>query len=405
MTMIQRTAPLLLHVVAMYFVSCAPLRAQEAASTPRAASAEAPSTDAISTDDAPAQVLSPDEWQRVDRAVERALVWLAAQQKSDGSFPTIPLGQPGVTSLCAMAFMAHGHVPREGPYGARLDRAVDYILSCPRANGLISLVGPEGPLLTRSVSRAVGTPAAYNHAISSLALGELYGMSGAAQTRRLQGVLDRSVAVSLEMQQWPKDKAVDAGGWRYIDEYTESDADLSVTGWYLMSLRSARNAGFDVPKQPIDDAVDYVRRTFNDRTGTFDYLIGPENHRSRAMAGAGILAFGHAGFHNSPQAARAGQWLLEADFDVYNDNSSMSQFERYHYSIFTCCQGMYQLGGRPWELFFPRAVHVLLVNQQASGAWKVENHRRDAAFGDSYTTALVVLALGAPNQLLPIFQR
>ena len=45
---------------------------------------------------------------------------------------------------------------------------------------------------------------------------------------------------------------------------TESDSDLSVTGWHLMFLRSARNAGFDVPDRAIADAVAYIRRTFSE---------------------------------------------------------------------------------------------------------------------------------------------
>jgi hypothetical protein len=34
-----------------------------------------------------------------------------------------------------------------------------------------------------------------------------------------------------------------------------------------MSLRSAKNAGFDVPKATIDDAVAYVRRCFQPKYG------------------------------------------------------------------------------------------------------------------------------------------
>ena len=40
---------------------------------------------------APADVLSEEEWRRVDQAVERALDWLVREQESDGSFPTITM--------------------------------------------------------------------------------------------------------------------------------------------------------------------------------------------------------------------------------------------------------------------------------------------------------------------------
>ena len=59
-------------------------------------------------EDAPTNVLSDVEWQRSDAAVEKALTWLATQQEENGDFRTLERGQPGVTSLCIMAFMSHG---------------------------------------------------------------------------------------------------------------------------------------------------------------------------------------------------------------------------------------------------------------------------------------------------------
>src|SRR5689334_6434582 len=103
-------------------------------------------------DDEMSKVLSASEWRRLDAAIDRALAWLAAQQDVDGSFPTLTQGQPGVTSLCTLAFMAHGHVPGRGPYGDRLEKATRYIMSCQKENGLVTLNGPEGPTITRDVS-------------------------------------------------------------------------------------------------------------------------------------------------------------------------------------------------------------------------------------------------------------
>jgi hypothetical protein len=71
----------------------------------------------VPSDNTPANVLSAEEWRRVDVAVNRALDWLATQQQSDGSFPTLDTGQPGVTSLCIMAFISHGHIPGDKRFG------------------------------------------------------------------------------------------------------------------------------------------------------------------------------------------------------------------------------------------------------------------------------------------------
>jgi hypothetical protein len=357
-------------------------------------------------DDTPANVLSREEWHRLDTAVDRGLVFLASQQQADGSFPSVEHAQPAVTSLCLLAFMSHGHNPGEGTYGKRLDRAKDFIISCQKPNGLVALYGPEGAIISRNVQIVVGVAAAYNHAISSLTLSQMYGMIEAKRSASVQSVIQKGVAATLQMQKWPTDHAVDRGGWRYVNDFNSTDSDLSVTGWQLMFLRSARDAGFPVPKEAIDDAVNYVRRTFDKERGSFVYNItGIGERRTRGMAGAGILALGHAGFHNSVEAKRTGEWLLQYRFDIYNDSRAFPGRDRYHYSLFMCCQGMYQMGSPYWEQFFPPTVRIVLDHQQSDGSWDAESYQRDRQYGNSYTTALTILSLGAANQLLPIFQR
>ena len=361
------------------------------------------------TADAATRVLTPQEWERVDAAVARALVWLAAQQQPNGSFPTLDTGQPGVTCLCMLAFMSHGHLPGEGPYGEHLKRAGEYALSCQKPNGLVTLIGPEGPQISREIHHDIGSTCAYNHGISSLTLSELYGATPPTDSEHLKSAISLALRATLEMQRWPKDRSIDLGGWRYIDHWDDKDSDLSITGWQLMFLRSARNAGFDVPEKSIDDAVAYVRRTFTPRYGAFCYVADESlDYRSRGMAGAGILALAHAGYHKAPEATRSGDWILQYNFHDYNEIEPFQQGwknDRYHYGLFNCCQAMYQLGGRHWQQFFPDVVKTLLANQQPDGSWPAENHHHDAQFGNAYTTALVLLTLGAPNQLLPVYQR
>ncbi len=356
-----------------------------------------------------ADVLTSEQWDRVDASIERALSWLVGQQQRDGSFPTMMQGQPGVTSLCTLALLAHGHLPGEGEYGKSVERAIDYVIACQKENGLLAVAAPRGARINRNVSHAIGTAVVYNHAVSSLLLSEVYAMSGQRHTEQLQPVIEKSIEVILAMQRWPKQHEADRGGWRYLHKFWDVDSDLSLTGWNLMFLRSAKNAGFEVPQQPIDDAVAYIRRCYNSDYGVFEYEISPEDRRSRAMAGAGVLALAHAGFHNSDEARKSGNWILLHHFDRYNviEKFDQPQYfkDRYHYGVFNCSQAMYQLGGRHWQEFFPRLVGTLLNNQNVEGSWPAENHYEDGKFGKAYTTALVVLSLGAPNQMLPVFQR
>ncbi|MCG8449122.1 MAG: terpene cyclase/mutase family protein [Pirellulales bacterium] len=356
------------------------------------------------TDATASQVLSEDEWRQVDEAVDRGLDWLARQQLRDGSFETIPTGQPGVTALCVMAFMSHGHLPGHGPYGQQLSKAIDYIMSVQKRNGMLSLLAPNTPTLTRNVAHEIGYTTPYNHAIAGLVLSESYAMEGTRRAAKLRPAIRKALDVTLEMQIWPKRRAVDKGGWRYLDVHEGEDSDLSVTGWQLMFLRSAKNAGFDVPGAPIDRAVEYVLRCFDKSSGGFIYKVEWDKRTTRGMTGAGILALAHAGKHNTPEARRAGDWLLRNRLDVYNSLGPKGD-NRYHYSLLTSCQAMFQLGGRHWADFFPPTAKAIVAHQKPNGSWPFESHRRDALFRSAYTTSVCLIALGAPNQLLPVFQR
>lgn len=169
------------------------------------------------------------------------------------------------------------------------------------------------------------------------------------------------------------------------------------------------NSRFDIEPKVIDEAVEYVVRCYRPDYGTFNYYIWPrEDRRSRGMAGAGVLALAHAGRHNSAEAQRAGNWILNNGFEEYNQIQRFQQRgwfnDRYHYGIFYCSQASYQLGGDHWREFFPPAAKVLVENQQPGGSWPAEGGE-SSVYGRCYTTSLATLALSAPNQLLPIFQR
>jgi len=56
-------------------------------------------------------------------------------------------------------------------------------------------------------------------------------------------------------------------------------------------------------------------------------------------------------------------------------------------------------------LFGGPMVDTLLGAQNADGSWPPEPQKGFARFGNAYTTAMAVLALTPPYQLLPVYQR
>ena len=365
-------------------------------------------------------ILTEKQWKQLDRSVGRGLKWLATQQQEDGSFEAIDLAQPAVTSFCVMAFLAQGESPVSGKYQQPLTRAIDFIADQQKPNGLIANVAPRAVPIPRDEQSSEGlkpgpkpnyipATAVYNHAISGLALCEAYGQCNEAQSKKLTPMINKAIAATLEMQRWGGKKMENVGGWRYLTKYRGGDSDLSVTGWQLMFLRSAKNAGFDVPKKSIDAAVKYVEECFleeKDRR-VHTYSKNLRFRMTRAMAGAGVLAMAHAGKHDSLAALDSGKWILKHDFSRYNSDTPLyvvgKARDRYHYGAVICTQAMFQLGGKYWERFFPQLVDVLLANQKPNGSWPPE--RQEPQFGSCYSTSLCILSLSVPNQMLPIFQR
>lgn len=348
-------------------------------------------------DRASQKILTTEQWQQLDRTVNRGLEFLATQQTKEGSFRGPPVGQPGITSLCVLAFLSRGHLPGQGPYGEQIDRAVDFVLSTQRSDGLLSHVAPTG-------WRAQKT-ALYNHGIAGLMLSEVYGMSGSRQHERIRKAITRAIAFSRDYQRRYVRNRHDRGGWRYMQNRPGANADLSVTSWQLMFLRSARGAEFEVPKQVIDEALACVKHHFDRRSGTFFYRLRSRyNPRSTtgAMVGAGIVSLSLGGEHQTETARRAGKWVLAYPVERYNRIPNGD--DRYHYSIFYCSQGMFLLGGEYWAGFYPRLLRTLAEHQRHDGSWQAEASK-DNQYGNVYTSALSILALTPPYQLLPIYQR
>ncbi len=342
-------------------------------------------------------LLTDAQFKKLDTSVDRALTYLARHQERDGSYATDASGQPAVTALVTMAFLSRGYVPDEGKYQKEITQGVDYVLS---------MQAPDGAITLRRVGRdrAAHFEGNYNHAISALMLTEVYGMTTEARQKQIRTVIEAALKLSREQQTMAKRFPEDKGGWRYMNRFGVTDSDLSITAWQLMFLRAARNAEFDVPEEWINEAMEYVRRTFDPEEQGFRYgLRGEDDYTSRGMVGAGVVSLSLGGEHNSEMAQLAGKWILRNSFDQFNRTTSGD--DRYHYGAFYCSQAMYQLGGDYWFDFYPKLLDVYVANQNADGSWDAESNGNDNKYLSLYSTALGVLALTPPYQILPIYQR
>jgi hypothetical protein len=312
---------------------------------------------------------------KLDVAIDRALGYLQRSQDSDGAWSAAGTKNIGITSLGIMAFLSAGHVPGEGRYGATLEKGVRWILKKQQDNGLIA---------------DVGSHAMYHHGISTLMLAEVAGMTHEELGRDVRKSLEKAVAIILEAQ---RKTGMHEGGWRY--EVHKTDGDISVVAWQLLSLRAAKNLGCDVPAEPIERGIGYVRRCANPATGQFNYY--PGYRPSFACTGAGIVSLEVCGknLHHCPEVLRAGEWLRKNDLKWGED--------RFFYAVYYCSQAGFQLGGKYWESLRPKLHDALLPYQRPDGSWlgtKGEDHR----FGPNYGTAMSVLSLAVEYRFLPIYQ-
>ena len=315
------------------------------------------------------------EWrERVDPAVENGLKALVAVQKEDGSFPDRYGDSTGIPALVGMALLSRGHLPTEGRYAEAINRCIDFVLANQKASGVLEKGNAgNGPM--------------YAHNIATLFLSEVSGMVDPGRQERIAEVLPKALELIYQAQQVKKSEN-HRGGWRYHPG--SRDSDTSCSGWALMALRSAKLNGAAVPDKAIQDAVSYLERHQDPKTGSFGYT-GRSDH-AKSLTGMGLLCLELCGRHGTEETTKAADYVMKTYRGLPD-----SQFEIY--GIYYNAQGLFQMGGRYWEEFAPWMYETYLGRQQADGFWQ----SREA--GRIYGTSMMVLAFTVPYRQLPIYQR
>jgi len=367
--------------------------------------AQEPAPSVISESSNLYSALPPTEWSNVESAVDRGLAHLASIQEEDGRFPSEESAQPAVTSLAVMAFLSRGHMPDEGKYGARISRAIDFVLSTQKRRGYFSLLPVTPPVSHGSPAQSV----TYNHSIAGLMLGEVYGMTSGERSKKIEAAITTALIYHREVQTRQKEKPSDIGGFRYgYPEGPNAHSDMSVTGWALMFLRSARNAEFNVPKQYFDEGLDFVERCYEKDSaqhekGVFRYrplesepAANPQITLANTASSMLTLILG--GRHTHEGIAAGAEWFRTRDYPrPWQDGY-------YYLSSYYSSQATAQVGGDTWNQIFPQIARNLLAEQAKEGNWPIAGGA-ERNYGTAYSTSLAILALTPAYQLLPIYQR
>jgi hypothetical protein len=331
----------------------------------------------------------PIERDEVDTAVDRGIAFLLTKQREDG---TVSEGQhsTALTSLVIMSLASVGTSPAQSDdRGKAMARAFEYVLS-------EKVQDEQGYFGSHDNSRM------YGHGITTLMLTEMHGMGvSPAQDAKIARAAQRAIDLILTAQEHPKSPP-HRGGWRYTPDAI--DADLSVSVWQLMALRSAKNDGLDVPQAAIERAIAYLRRSASSEldgqgrplTPSCGFSYTPGNSSATfAMTAAGLLAMQVCGQYDSPLVAASTKWLEE--------NPPKWDDRYFFYGTYYYAQGMYQRGGQTATDSARQVKELLLAHQRDDGSW--QGGGEEQGHGPVYATSLAILSLSVKYHYLPIYQR
>ncbi len=297
-------------------------------------------------------------------AVDRAQAWVASQQRADGGWATQQgTNNTGVISYAILSLMVNGTVPGEGKYARQVGMGLQFLLNSQRDNGLVCSPGPDaaGPM--------------YQHALSTLALAEMYGMTG---NPRIRSSLIKAVGLIVDTQHT-------AGGWRYQPKPQEGD--ISVTVMQVMALRAAVEAGIYVPKETIERALVFVHACYNKQEKGFAYMSG-RGDAGFARTAAGLVCLQAVGRYDDP---------IIPDVVAYLDRTASDPAknkEYFWYGNYYASVGLYHYGGDPWKRYYPK------IKEKILNDWRQNGH-----YGSLLDTSWAILVLGVPCRYLPIYQR
>jgi squalene cyclase len=302
------------------------------------------------------------------KATARALEWLKSKQNSNGSWSTQQYPHnTAVTSFALLAFMSQGHLPNQGRFAPEVARGCRFLMACTREDGY--LIG----------TRDSGTGNMYCHAMATLTLAELWGMTG---DDAIRPILEKAVNLIVRCQS-PR------GGWRYQPN-PHGGSDISITIMQVMALRAAKNSGLFVPDITMQNALKYIKSLYHPDSGGFSYEH-PNGAPGFARTAAGICILQLTGQYDAKEIPKIVDYLKK----------HRNEGQYFWYGHYYAAHGLNQVGGKEWEDWYRKMRDLLLSKQAGDGSWTGFHNE----VGPVYQTAIAAIILSVPANYLPIFER
>ena len=326
--------------------------------------------------------------QGTEDAVAAGLKWLANNQRKDGSWSLVgPYtdggvneNKPAASAMALLAFMGAGHTHLSGEYKEVVRKGITFVVRLQNKEGFFA-------------DQSAGNQRTYAHAQCSIAVCELYGMTG---DKELRDAAQKSIRYAEKSQG-------KNGGWRY---QPREAGDTSVTGWYVMALISARMAGLDVDSEVLERVHPFLdsvqRRAGSNRPDAEGerYAYMSYSAPTPAMTAEGMLCRLYLGWDTKdPRIVEGAEFLVGNPIAMEKDRVS---YYYWYYATTT----LHHIGGQAWTAWNQSMKEVLPKMQIASGrergSWPTDEDNHANAGGRLYATCFALYCLESYYRHLPL---
>lgn len=316
-------------------------------------------------------------------AVVKGLEWFKRNQRSDGAWSlkgpyadgAYEEDQPAATAMALLAFQGDGHTHQSGEYKEQVRKGWSALIKMQSANGQFLHNG-------LSVQHQL-----YAHAQCTMAICELYAMTQDSAFRR---------PAELAVEFCVKSQDPTLGGWRY---QVGIDSDLSVTGWFLMALHTARMASLEVPEDVLRKASEFLDKVQSSEGSQYAYLAG--GHPTPAMTAEGLLSRQYLGWKRNDARLVAGANSL-LSLPIKMDSS-----ERDVYYWYYATQMLHHMEGKYWQEW-NKAMSIEVPRAQVkegreAGSWDPGAYKYGLEGGRLFVTALQTYMLESYYRHMPLY--